>query len=207
MIVTITEMIIAATAGMTIVAMTIAVMTTVVMTEAMTEATTANTIMVSTTTASRMGTGTVMAKITKHLRYGLLAAVVGLHALPVWAEDVGNVAKQNTVSAPQAELAWMSGGIGDEARDEMRKAAAAYSVHMVFSDREGSYLAGIPFVVTRPNGKELYAGVSAGPLLYLKLPPGSYQISAQFDGVWHKKSIRAGTAADPARVSFVSIGK
>jgi hypothetical protein len=173
-------------------------MTTVVMTEATTA---------STTTVSKMGTGTAMAKITKHLRYGLLAAVVGLHALPVWAEDVGNVAKQNTVSAPQAELAWMSGGIGDEARDEMRKAAAAYSVHMVFSDREGSYLAGIPFVVTRPNGKELYAGVSAGPLLYLKLPPGSYQISAQFDGVWHKKSIRAGTAADPARVSFVSIGK
>ena len=140
MIVTITEMSIAATAGMSIVAMTIAGMTTVVMIEAMTEATTASTIMVSTTTASRMGTGTAMAKITKHLRYGLLAAVVGLHALPLWAEEVGNVAKQNTVSAPQAELAWMSGGIGDEARDEMRKAAAAYSVHMVFSDREGSYL-------------------------------------------------------------------
>ena len=148
-----------------------------------------------------------MARITRHLRYGLLATLIGLHALPLWAEEAGNVAKQNTVSAPQAEVAWMSGGIGDEARDEMRKAAAAYSVHLVFSDREGSYLAGIPFVVARPNGKEIYAGVSAGPLLYLKLPPGSYQISAQFDGVWHGKRIQAGTAENPARVSFVSMGK
>lgn len=148
-----------------------------------------------------------MTKIVKDLRHGLLAALVAVHALPLWAEEVGDVAKQNVTSAPQAELDWMSGGIGDEARDEMRKAAAAYSVHLVFSDPKGSYLADIPFTVSRPNGRELYSGVSAGPLLYLKLPPGTYQISAKFDGVWHSKRIRAGSAADPARVSFVSIGK
>jgi len=148
-----------------------------------------------------------MSIIARNMRRGLVAALVAVHALPLWAEEGGDVAKENATSAPQAELAWMSGGIGDEARDEMRKAAAAYSVHLVFSDREGSYLADIPFTVSRLNGRELYSGVSAGPLLYLKLPPGSYQISAKFDGVWHSKRIRAGTAGDPARVSFVSIGK
>jgi len=141
------------------------------------------------------------------LQRGLLALVVALQCAPSWADEVGDVAKQNTTSVPQAELPWMSGGIGDEARDKMRKAAAAYSVHLVFSDQQGSYLAGIPFTVTRLNGRELYSGVSAGPLLYLKLPPGSYQIAAKFDGVWHKKSIKAGTSENPARVSFVAIGK
>lgn len=152
-------------------------------------------------------TGITVTKITRNFRRGLLATVVALHVLPLWADEIGEVPKQNVSSAPQDEIAWMSGGIGDEARDEMRKAAAAYSVHLVFSDREGSYLAGIPFAVTRLNGEALYSGVSTGPLLYLKLPPGSYQISAKLAGVWHSKRVRAGTAGNPARVSFVSIGK
>ena len=148
-----------------------------------------------------------MATSTKTLQRGLLLMALSLPGLPAWAGEIGDVAKQNTTSAPQAELSWMSGGIGDEARDEMRKAAAAYSVHLVFSDQQGAYLAGIPFSVTKLNGRELYSGVSAGPLLYLKLPPGSYLISAQFDGIWHNKRITAGTGENPARVSFVGYGK
>lgn len=141
------------------------------------------------------------------IKYGVLALLIGLPCAPVVAGEIGDAAKRNTFSSPQADVPWMSGGIGDEARDEMRKAAAAYSVHLVFSDRQGAYLAGIPFSVRSLNGRELYSGVSAGPLLYLRLPPGSYLIAAQFDGAWHNKQIRAGTNEEPARVSFVAIGK
>ena len=148
-----------------------------------------------------------MVTIAKTTCVGLLGLALALPCFSVGAQTVGDAARQNTVNAPQAELPWMSGGIGDEARDEMRKVAAAYSVHLVFSDREGSYLAGIPFTVTRRNGRELYSGVSAGPLLYLKLPPGSYLISAQFDGVWQSKQIQASAGGEPARVSFVGYGK
>ena len=148
-----------------------------------------------------------MTAIVKTAQRGLLLLALALPGLPAWAGEIGDVAKQNTMSAPQAELPWMSGGIGDEARDEMRKAAAAYSVHLVFSDQQGAYLAGIPFMVTQLNGRELYSGISAGPLLYLKLPPGAYQIAAKFDGVWHSKRVQAGTSENPARVSFVGYGK
>lgn len=148
-----------------------------------------------------------MATIAKTLQRGLLLMAIAQPGLPAWAGEVGDVAKQNTISAPQAELSWMSGGIGDDARDEMRKTGAAYSVHVVFSDQQGAYLAGIPFSVTKTNGRELYSGVSAGPLLYLKLSPGSYLIAAKFDGTWHKKRLQAGSSENPARVSFVSYGK
>lgn len=148
-----------------------------------------------------------MTAIVKHMRHGLLACVAGLYCLSPGAQEVGDAAKQNVTSSPQEEVPWMSGGIGDEARDEMRKAAAAYSVHLVFSDPQGSYLAAIPFTVSKLNGRELYSGVSAGPLLYLKLPPGTYQISAKFDGVWQSKRISAGSPGDPARVSFVGNAK
>jgi hypothetical protein len=149
----------------------------------------------------------IMAITAKRMQRGLLLMAIALPGLPAWAGDVGDVAKQNTSSAPQAELSWMSGGIGDDARDEMRKVAAAYSVHLVFSNQQGAYLAGIPFVVTQLNGHELYSGVSAGPLLYLKLPPGSYQIAAKIDGAWHNKHITAGTSENPVRVSFVGNAK
>lgn len=148
-----------------------------------------------------------MATIVKTLRGGLLALAVATCWAPVWAETAGQAARQDLTSAPQDHIPWISGGVSDEARNEMRKAAPAYNVHLMFSNRQGSYLADIPFTVSKLNGRELYSGVSEGPLLYLNLPPGSYQIAVQLDGVWHKKHIRAGTSGNPAMASFVGNGK
>jgi len=148
-----------------------------------------------------------MATIVKTLRGGLLALVFSTCWAPVWAETAGQVARQDLTSAPQEQIPWISGGISDEGLDEMRKAAPAYNVHLMFSNRQGSYLANIPFTVSKPNGRELYSGVSEGPLLYLKLPPGTYQIAVQLGGVWQNKRIRAGTSGNPAKASFVGNGK
>lgn len=144
-----------------------------------------------------------MATIVKATRGGLLALVVAAYCMPLWAEPVGEVAKQNVTSPPQEQIQWISGGVGDDARAEMRLAATAYSVHLMFSNRQGSYLADIPFTVSKPNGREIYSGVSAGPLLYLNLPPGTYRIAVQLDGVWQNRRIRAGTSGYPAKASFV----
>jgi hypothetical protein len=148
-----------------------------------------------------------MATVAKSLRCGLLALAVAACCGPLWAATVGEVAKENKTSAPQEEMPWMSGGVGDEALAEMRKATAAYSVHLMFSNPQGGYLADIPFTVSTANGRELYSGVSTGPLLYLKLPPGTYQIAVQLDGIWQKRNIRTGTAGVPAKASFVGNGK
>lgn len=144
------------------------------------------------------------------LHSGLLALCIALPCAPLLAEAVGDVSRANTVSAPHEEFAWMSGGVGDEAREEMRKAAASYNVHVVFSEQRGSYLAGIPFTVTRVapgNERRLHSALSDGPLLYLKLPPGSYRIAAQIDGVWQTQQVQAGAAGSPARLSFVGKDK
>ena len=143
-------------------------------------------------------------------RSALLALLIALPSAPLFAGAVGDVTRANTTSAPQEEVAWMSGGIGDEALEEMRKAAAAYNIHVVFSDQRGSYLAGIPFTVARlapGNEQQIYSAVSDGPLLYLKLPPGSYQIAARIDGVWQSQHVQAGAPGSSARLSFVSRGK
>ena len=137
----------------------------------------------------------------------LLAILAALSCTPLLASDIDDNAKYNATSTPQATIPWMSGGIGDEARDEMRKAAATYNVLIVFSNRQGSYLASVPFAVAGRDGREILAGVSEGPLLYIKLPSASYRISAKLDGIWQNKQIQADTTGRPVRAMFVSRGE
>ena len=126
---------------------------------------------------------------------------------PLLAGDIGDNARHNETSVPQAGIPWMSGGIGDEARDEMRRLSAGYNVHIVFSDRHGNYLAGIPFKVSVANGREMVSAISDGPLLYLKLPPAGYRVSAMIDGAWQQQRIQAGGSGQIARAKFISRGE
>jgi len=137
-----------------------------------------------------------------------IAVILGaLLCPPLQASEVGDNAKSNVTSVPQADIPWMSGGIGEEARDEMRKAASSYNVQIVFSNRQGSYLADIPFTVAGRDGRQIISGVSEGPLLYVKLPPAVYRISAQIDGAWQHRRIQAATTGRPLRMVFVSRGE
>lgn len=138
------------------------------------------------------------------MRGGLLALMVTLQCTPLWADEVENAARDNATSAPQAEIPWMSGGIGSEARDSMRKAAGSYNVHLEFAARNGGYLASIPVTVTGHDGRQVYAGTSAGPFLYLKLPFGPYRIAAELDGTWQTRRIHASASGRATQVMFVS---
>lgn len=137
----------------------------------------------------------------------LALLAVALVCLPLFAAEPDAAAKENARSNPQAEIPWLSGGIGEEAREAMQREAGGYNVQAVFSSRKGNYLAAIPFAVLRPDGGRILSGVSAGPLLYLKLRPGAYQLSAQLDGVWQNKRFQADAAAPPARIAFVANGE
>lgn len=146
-------------------------------------------------------------RLSRTLALPVLALFAALQCAPLLADEVTDVAAANATSAAQAAVTWMSGGIGDDARDEMRKAAPNYNVHLLFSARAGNYLADIPFKVSAGNGKEIYAGVSEGPLLYLKLQPGAYQIAAQLDGAWQSRRVQVRSSGAPLKLSFVARGE
>ncbi|HMW57350.1 MAG TPA: hypothetical protein PKA47_17315, partial [Accumulibacter sp.] len=59
----------------------------------------------------------------------------------------------------------------------------------------------------KSNQQQNFSAVSDGPLLYLKLPPGSYQIAAQIDGIWQSQHVQAGAPGNSAEVSFVAKAK
>lgn len=142
----------------------------------------------------------------------LLILVAMTPCTPLMADEVesdaaNDAAKANTVSLSPDEIPWMSGGIGDDALQEMRKAAAAYNVHVLFTDRQGSYMANIPFTVAGRDGRQILSGVSDGPLLYLRLPPGSYRLSVEIDNAWQNRSIRVLRQGRPLGLSFIGRGE
>jgi hypothetical protein len=147
------------------------------------------------------------ASVRHHRLRPLLAILAALSCPPLLAGEIDDNAKFNATSAPQAAIPWMSGGVGDEARDEMRKAATTYNVLIVFSNLQGSYLASVPFAVAGRDGREILSGVSEGPLLYIKLPPASYRISAKIDGIWQNKQVQTATTGRPVRAMFVGRGE
>ena len=134
----------------------------------------------------------------------MLALALALHCPGLLAEEMQGPSGLNATSAAQAAIPWMSGGIGEEARDAMRAAAANYNVHIVFSRADGSYVATIPFAVARQGGEVILAGVSDGPLLNLKLEPGSYQLMAEFDGKRQTRNLRLGGQKAPTKVNFIA---
>lgn len=132
-----------------------------------------------------------------------MALLIALQCWPVVAVEIDDAARSNVVSSPQAEVSWISGGVGDDAMAEMRKVSAAYNVHLLLTGPRGNYLAGVPFTVSR-RGQVVVAGVTDGPLLYLKLPAGSYQIAVEMDGAQQTRAIRTSAAGPAAKLRFVS---
>lgn len=97
----------------------------------------------------------------------------------------------------------LSGGIGSDDQEEMRRSAKSFNVHVLFATRQGAYLADIPFTVTDQKGKQVAAAVSEGPWLYLKLPPGTYQITANRHGASQSRQVKVASGAAPVSVNFL----
>lgn len=140
----------------------------------------------------------------------LLAGLLGAIALQLGpsalAQDGNDLLRCGVPGIPVETVAWMSGGIGEADRARMNRAAADYNLQVVFSDRAGHYLADVPFSIKAHPAGPRYAAVSAGPLLYIRLPPGRYRISARLDGVWQAREIRSGATPRLLRIAFVSSG-
>lgn len=135
---------------------------------------------------------------------GVLALFAALQTTPSLAGEQDSSAPPQAISAGAIDIYWLSGGIGDESRAEVQQSAADYNVHLMFTNRQGEFLADIPVSIATRGGQMLYSGVSDGPLLYLKLPPGIYQIAAEIDGAWQKRTVHVAKSGRPSNLRFVA---
>lgn len=88
-------------------------------------------------------------------------------------------------------IQYVSGGIGDEEQEQLKSVAAEYNVQALFSMRTGAYVSNVAVRVLDGAGRELLSVDSAGPFLYMKLPPGRYTLEATRYNEIRKASVNA----------------
>jgi len=90
--------------------------------------------------------------------------------------------------------ATLSGGVGVEEREQMMQRYGEYNLHLGFAEQSGEYVAGVLISVRDANGAVVLSGEAEGPLLFAKVPPGAYRVTASFGGVEQTRVIRTSDA-------------
>ncbi|MHB1174548.1 MAG: hypothetical protein ACYCZJ_05445 [Sulfuriferula sp.] len=74
---------------------------------------------------------------------------------------------------------YLNGGVGEEELAMMHSSAKEYPLHITFSaGKSGTYLADVPVKIVDLHGKTVFDLAEAGPLLYVRLPKGTYIVKA-----------------------------
>jgi hypothetical protein len=133
------------------------------------------------------------------IRTSLLAAVFALAAGAASAQVGASLAPKTT----PAGIAYVSGGVGNAQQQAMKDAMKDYDLRLTFArEQTGSYLASVKVTIDRRDGD--HAGtlvldtVSGGPMLFVKLPDGKYDVRAEVERQVQTRtvSIRQGQAQD-----------
>lgn len=98
------------------------------------------------------------------------------------------VQAQETSPKPQAEIA--SGGIGDAGMDNIKAAQKNFSLKLIFSNPSGQYLADVNVSIADKQGDTVLDTHSVGPVLLVKLEPGTYSVTSSTGASTESKTIK-----------------
>ncbi len=96
-------------------------------------------------------------------------------------------------STYKTDIAYITGGIGEEEQQQFKAARSDYNTQMLFADRStGAYLANVKVDIMDKSGNTIFSNISEGPYMYVDLPKGSYTVKASFEGTEHSRNITVG---------------
>ena len=81
-----------------------------------------------------------------------------------------------------ADVPYMSGGAGADAREELLAKEKEYTLKIIAAEKSGDYLAGVKVVIESARKMQVLDTTMEGPILLAKLAPGTYTIRATSDG-------------------------
>ena len=118
-------------------------------------------------------------------------------AQPAAPADAGTPPAPRVRSAGGIE--YINGGAGEESRAAIDAQRAAFPLRLVFSVTSGAYAVADRVEVSNAGGTLL--GVdNAGPMLLVKLPPGTYTVAATYNGKSERRTVRVGR--EPTTVNW-----
>lgn len=112
----------------------------------------------------------------------LFISLLGFSTLPLCAKD-------GIIYKTESGIHFINGGISDEQASEVKRIAKDFSLQILFSGgATGGWLTDVSMMLLDSNGKTVFWKKRAGPLLYIDLPAGDYQLIGRYNEA--KQSIR-----------------
>jgi len=125
----------------------------------------------------------------------ILAAASGLLATAASATPLPPAYGDLPAIHQEGEITYLSGGIGQDEAQAMKRAAAQYPLELVFVQRDGkkeNYLADMPVRIVDAKGAVVFEGRSEGPYFLAELPKGSYTVSTKWDAWSFSRHVNVG---------------
>ena len=116
-----------------------------------------------------------MVIVKKWQGFAAALALAAAIAVPAMAQD----ASQDLPEVVRyGDITYMTGGVGLEERDAMKTVAKDYNLFISNANGYGKFTAAVTIVIKDKDGKEIFTAYDTGPLLYAKIPDGSYTVEA-----------------------------
>ena len=95
--------------------------------------------------------------------------------------------------ADERLTAYISGGIGEEERAQFEASKDYFNLRLVFAARRsGEYLSAVRVRVADEAGVALLEDDSEGPFFYIRLAPGTYEVTCWYGDEAQTKRVRLG---------------
>lgn len=107
-------------------------------------------------------------------RFGLRLWQLFAIVFVAWWCLTGTARSQEARTSAQG-IPYVTGGVGYDERAAMEALAGAYNLKIEFAKRGGDYLGDVRLTVRGPVSLE---AISDGPIFLVKLPPGTYSLTA-----------------------------
>ena len=106
----------------------------------------------------------------------------------------------NAAALPQPNIengvTYLNGGVGQDQAAAMKAEAKNYPMSMIFAaGRDNEFLANVNVTIKDQHGKELLSR-AAGPIMLVKVPPGTYTVTAERKGAKLHRSVQVGGKGD-----------
>jgi hypothetical protein len=117
-------------------------------------------------------------------------AYAAAFALPVLAADFS---ADLPVEQKQGAVAYRSGGVGEDEAKAMQEAARRYPLALEFvartGEERGGWLADVDVAIHDRRGNAVMESKASGPFLLVRLPPGSYVVTANYEGMQRSQRV------------------
>ena len=129
------------------------------------------------------------------------ALIIGLYLAGLALHAHAEPADPNELGNTKSGANFMTGGIGREEVEAMRRVAKQYTLQVLLSEgRHGTALTDVAVNITDGAGITVFKIQHAGPLLYVKLPAGDYKVNGNYNGLKQAQKITLANDAKSQKV-------